>query len=614
MNMKKRMSLTALLSVSAGIALANEPNVTVTERDSQVERYADGSQASLPSETVWRYMCGSDTTALTNDDLIEVMANHEALVAQGVTTINNTSGRGGIDVIFNTSGSLPSGAAAAISLAEALIESTFNDPTTVIVSLSFANMGSGVLGATGSSYVQESWNDSRNGLINGMDGDDTIQAFLPSGTTIPVRYNASSATVTNENRIYWTRANYKAAVGSSGGSDASMQYNNQFNWDYNPANGISGSSHSFVDVVIHEVGHAMGFTSGVDFRNNDIEALDIYRFQRSDGGNDYDPDTTAEFQTTPRLADFNNPSGDDVNSDIISAEYRMSDGSPWQASHFREQGNCSPTTNIGIMDPAFNSGCTFIARGYYTEGDTDMFDAMGYDVVNGNPPNIITQPGNVTVCEDGTAQLSVVATGDAPLSYQWYDLFLSPVSGATGSTLTISNAQEGDQGLYLCTVSNSVGSEDSGFGQVTVDEAPSISSHPSSQTIDEGDNVTFNVTASGDGSLSYQWRKDGTNIGGATSTSYTINNATPADDGDYDVRVTNSCGNVTSNDAVLSVTPDTGDCLPDVNGDGSVTPTDFTAWINAFNNNLPECDQNGDGSCTATDFTAWISNFNAGCP
>ena len=54
-------------------------------------------------------------------------------------------------------------------------------------------------------------------------------------------------------------------------------------------------------------------------------------------------------------------------------------------------------------------------------------------------------------------------------------------------------------------------------------------------------------------------------------------------------------------------------CLPDVNGDGEVTPTDFTAWINAFNNNLPECDQNGDGMCTPTDFTAWIANFNAGC-
>jgi hypothetical protein len=54
-------------------------------------------------------------------------------------------------------------------------------------------------------------------------------------------------------------------------------------------------------------------------------------------------------------------------------------------------------------------------------------------------------------------------------------------------------------------------------------------------------------------------------------------------------------------------------CLADVNGDGSVTPTDFTAWIDAFNNAMPGCDQNGDGMCTPTDFTAWIANFNAGC-
>jgi len=54
-------------------------------------------------------------------------------------------------------------------------------------------------------------------------------------------------------------------------------------------------------------------------------------------------------------------------------------------------------------------------------------------------------------------------------------------------------------------------------------------------------------------------------------------------------------------------------CAADVNLDGFLTPTDFTAWINAFNNLLPECDQNGDGNCTPTDFTAWIANFNAGC-
>ncbi|MEO0629650.1 MAG: GC-type dockerin domain-anchored protein, partial [Planctomycetota bacterium] len=55
------------------------------------------------------------------------------------------------------------------------------------------------------------------------------------------------------------------------------------------------------------------------------------------------------------------------------------------------------------------------------------------------------------------------------------------------------------------------------------------------------------------------------------------------------------------------------DCLPDVNGDGNLTPGDFNAWILAFNNQDPGCDQNGDGQCTPGDFNAWILNFNNGC-
>ena len=55
------------------------------------------------------------------------------------------------------------------------------------------------------------------------------------------------------------------------------------------------------------------------------------------------------------------------------------------------------------------------------------------------------------------------------------------------------------------------------------------------------------------------------------------------------------------------------ECIADVNQDGSLTPTDFTAWISAYNTGDPRADQNQDGEITPTDFTAWISNFNAGC-
>ncbi len=54
-------------------------------------------------------------------------------------------------------------------------------------------------------------------------------------------------------------------------------------------------------------------------------------------------------------------------------------------------------------------------------------------------------------------------------------------------------------------------------------------------------------------------------------------------------------------------------CVADTNGDGMLTPADFTAWVAAFNTAGPACDQNGDTACTPADFTAWVANFNAGC-
>ena len=55
------------------------------------------------------------------------------------------------------------------------------------------------------------------------------------------------------------------------------------------------------------------------------------------------------------------------------------------------------------------------------------------------------------------------------------------------------------------------------------------------------------------------------------------------------------------------------DCPADTNGDGMLSPADFSAWIAAFNAMAPECDQNGDTACTPADFSAWIANFNNGC-
>jgi hypothetical protein len=80
---------------------------------------------------------------------------------------------------------------------------------------------------------------------------------------------------------------------------------------------------------------------------------------------------------------------------------------------------------------------------------------------------------------------------------------------------------------------------------------PVITDHPDSQTVCEGASVQFCVTATG--ASSYQWKKNGSNVPGATSSCYTINPVTTAAAGNYSCVVSNSCGSVESNLATLTV-------------------------------------------------------------
>jgi hypothetical protein len=82
---------------------------------------------------------------------------------------------------------------------------------------------------------------------------------------------------------------------------------------------------------------------------------------------------------------------------------------------------------------------------------------------------------------------------------------------------------------------------------------PSIANQPQNQVVNQGNTAVFNVTASGTAPLIYQWRRSGTNLPGATLSSYTINNAQPADAGTYSVLITNSVNSLLSSNATLTV-------------------------------------------------------------
>ena len=172
-------------------------------------------------------------------------------------------------------------------------------------------------------------------------------------------------------------------------------------------------------------------------------------------------------------------------------------------------------------------------------------------------PSITSQPANKTVTAGQTASFSVTATGTGPLSYQWKKNG-SNITGAMSSSYTTAAATTADSGsAFSVVVTNSAGTATSNSATLTVSSAnvaPSITTQPANQTVAVGQAASFSVLATGTGPLSYQWRKNGTNIGGANASSYTTPTTTTADSGSsFSVMVSNSAGSMASNNAMLTV-------------------------------------------------------------
>ena len=170
------------------------------------------------------------------------------------------------------------------------------------------------------------------------------------------------------------------------------------------------------------------------------------------------------------------------------------------------------------------------------------------------PPTITAQPGNQTVAVGQTATFTVAATGSGTLTYQWKKNGTA-VSGATSASYTTPATAGSDNGAsFTVTITGNSGNITSNAATLTVNAPPSIASQPTSQTVNAGQTATFAVTASGTATLTYQWSKNGSAIGGATSASYTTPATASADNGaQFTVTVSNAAGNVTSSSATLTV-------------------------------------------------------------
>ena len=170
------------------------------------------------------------------------------------------------------------------------------------------------------------------------------------------------------------------------------------------------------------------------------------------------------------------------------------------------------------------------------------------------PPSIIVPPVSQTLTQGTTLNLSVTATGSPTLTYQWR-FNGSTFPGATSPFLSLLNVQESAQGDYTVVVSNPYGSVTSVVAVVTVQSPPNIfdAGQPQPQTVIQGSNATFSVTAIGDAPLTYQWRYLGTNLPGATANPLVLTGVQTNQAGNYSVVVSNPFGSATSSNALLTV-------------------------------------------------------------
>src|SRR5215472_4488721 len=153
--------------------------------------------------------------------------------------------------------------------------------------------------------------------------------------------------------------------------------------------------------------------------------------------------------------------------------------------------------------------------------------------------------GDYAFAGSGTCGSSVAPGASCTISVK----FTPTAAGSRTGTLTLTdNASGSPQKVALA-----------GTGTTTSSLAPSITTQPANQAVTAGQSATFMVAATGTAPLSYQWRKNGTTISGATSSSYATPATTSSDNGaQFTVVVSNSAGSATSNAATLTVNPAAG--------------------------------------------------------
>ena len=400
-------------------------------------------------------------------------------------------------------------------------ENRINSPVTIYIDVDYGptNFGtswpSGVLGSTSSPSLNSvNYNTARNALIAGADTPAKLAVYnaLPANT-VPTDNGTGSSQFISVSSSIARAIHLLDPTAQPTDNRARIGFNSQIvTYDFDPSDGTIGTD--FESVAMHEIGHALGFSSRSGSGSTVPAMWDLYRFRSGT--------TSGTFTTALRIMTVGGPT---INSQYYFApgdpEVGLSDGGPSppddppfpnnsdgnQSSHWRQQSK-NGGVYIGIMDPRMPGGITRPI----TDRDLKAMGLFGYNSTIAPPPanDNFASAQPINGCSGSVNGTNIGATredgeinhlsntndssggGTRSVWYRW----LAP----SNSSVTITTA-----GSTFDTV----------LGVYTAGTIGSLSTGIVAQDDDGGTNRTSSITFTASAGTTYMIAVDGYNNGGA---------------------------------------------------------------------------------------------------